>query len=253
MKTTAALLLTGFFMVTLPATLQAATLTSCIACNGGSIDFYLGTPLFDNSPGGLPSGTDEKKIYLDSATNVTSFTGNVDSQAGLPETLGSTDVPVDAANGFANIKPINKGANIGSVNFSVPGFVFGDFLFDVQLDNFGTGSDKTVYPLSISAYGLSSTLLGSWNFAAGSSDLKANADLSFLVLSGLSNIDHVVISSLLSGVGGMLEVKHFKVSELHKVGELPPEIPLPPAAMLFMTALTALGFASRRRRIAQKI
>jgi hypothetical protein len=48
----------------------------------------------------------------------------------------TTDVAVDLGNGFANVKPTNKDDEIGTLTFSVPGFLFGDFLFDVQLDKF---------------------------------------------------------------------------------------------------------------------
>ena len=52
----------------------------------GIIDFTLGTPL-----------PNEDHIFLNAATNTTSFTGQVGSQSGLPQAQFTTDVAVDVA------------------------------------------------------------------------------------------------------------------------------------------------------------
>ena len=125
---------------------------------------------------------------------------------------------MNLGNGFANVKPSTSGQKIGELTFSVPGYLFGDFLFDVQLDKFDLNrqNKNLPYPLTIMAYDSGASLLGSWTFAAGDARLKGSADLSFLVLSAVSNIDSVVITSLLgpNKVHGMNELKHFQVSEL---------------------------------------
>jgi hypothetical protein len=232
----ACLLVTGVLAISGNAPVKAAVI-SCLSCEGGSIDFYLGTPL---------PAANEQKIFLPGTNNVTSFIGNVGSQTGLPTTQFTTDVAVDTANGFSNVKPTGKDDKIGTLTFSVPGYLFGDFMFDVQLDEFGSGRDKGPYPLSIIAYDENASALGSWTFGPNDGDLKAHADLSFLVLSAVSNIDSVVISSLLGtdNVHGMLELKHFQVSELERIAA----VPLPAALPLFAGGLGLLGWMARRKR-----
>jgi hypothetical protein len=246
------LLLAGLLAIWGNAPAKASSIVSCLSCEGGSIDFYLGTPLFDNNPGSLPSQADEKKVYLDKNTkNVTSFIGNIDSQTGLPTTQFITDVAVDLGNGFANVKPSDKDAKIGTLTFSVPGYLFGDFLFDVQLDTFNVGRVKNQpYPLSILAYDKEANTLGSWTFGPNDARLKGNADLSFLVLSSLSNIDTVLVKSVLGNdqVHGMRELKHFQVSELEQVSDPVAPVPLPAAFPLFASGLVGMGWFARRKQ-----
>ena len=237
MNQSIALLIAGALTIWVTAPAKADVI-SCLACGGGSIDFYLGTPL---------PAANEKKVYLDKdTTNVTSFIGNIGSQTGLPTAQFTTDVGVNLGNGFANVKPTAKDDRIGTLSFSVPGYLFGDFLFDVQLDTFDVDRKNVPFPLSIQAYDVAASLLGSWTFGANDANLKGNADLSFLVLSAVSNIDKIVISSFLGANNepGMLELKHFQVSELQSTTP----VPLPTALPLFAGGLGFMGWMARRRR-----
>lgn len=86
----------------------------------------------------------EQKIFLQSATDTNTVLGNVGSQTGTPivhfdsapaSPLDVTEI-THTGDGFANIKfAPHSGDTLNNLTVTVPGYSFGDLLFDVQLAN----------------------------------------------------------------------------------------------------------------------
>ena len=223
------------------------------------------TAIFDNSVVAIymdqntfPSLT-EYQINLNASTGTT-VTGNVQ---GLPVggtpvvnftggTIGSPQ-SLDAANGFANIKPVGDTYNL--LTITVPSTstytgAFGDFLFDVQLQN---PKHDLPFNLTITAYN-GITSLGTLTLTNTSTPaVDHDADMSFLVLAENSNL----ITSLVLGStdAGFKETKHFQISDLQLDPNFDPgpggqigDTPLPAALPLFATGLGVMGLLGWRRK-----
>jgi hypothetical protein len=248
-----------------------------IAGADGSVSLFLGTPLTDKDPLTLlPDPDSEVKVYLDGQDGLKSFYGSLDKNTAAQDVLFKTDTNADTGNGFANIKPSDNKDAIGQLIVSVPGKLFGDLLFDIQLNTFDTpdtnpeGGNKNdnsttnnVYPLIVEAFDALSNSLAKFIFPVNSPDLKGNADLSFLLISTLSNIDRVVLTSMLDpnpfpndiNTKGFKELKHFKLSEITTPcvgddcgGGGPGVVPVPGALPLLLSGLAGFGFLATRRK-----
>lgn len=192
----------------------------------------------------FPSNLNESKIYLQD-TNGTTVHGNVGSQNGSPVVNFTSPSQLDPANGFANI--VGVSGDYSKIAVSVPGYTFGDLLFDTQIDE---ATDKSLN-LTISAYD-DATLLGSLTLT-DKTGLKKRSDQSWLVLAeGNATITSVVIES----TTGLFETKHFQISDLALIpnpGPGPGNTPLPGAGLLMLSTLaggTGVGIWRRRRRAA---
>jgi hypothetical protein len=213
---------------------HAATATDLLPLNN-SLGIYLKD---------FPSGLNEHKIYLDDNTDAP-VVGHYDSQNGLPIVNFTSPSSLDPANGFANIKPAS-GDTYNQITFTVPGYSFGDFLFDLQLFNNKDGLDLTITAFN----GI--TQLGTLTLTDQTDpDVKHDADMSFLVLAENSA---VITKVVLDSISGFNETKHFQVSELKCIDECGPnpgpgQVPLPAALPLFAGGLGVIGLlASRRKR-----
>ena len=214
---------------------QAATATDLLPLNN-SLGIYLKD---------FPSGLNEQKIYLDKDTDAPVL-GNVGSQNGLPIVNFTSPSSLDPADGFANIKPAS-GDTFSHITFTVPGYSFGDFLFDLQLFNNKDGLDLTITAFN----GI--TQLGTLTLTDTTDpDVKHDADMSFLVLAENSA---VITKVVLDSISGFNETKHFQVSDLKCIDECGPnpgpgQVPLPGALPLFVSGLGAIGglIGWRRKR-----
>ena len=216
----------GIVAAALIVSLPAQADTMCAPVGGTCVG--TNTELFGSSASDLPHETDDQSIFLDAATGVTSFNGQVGSQEGAPTANFVMNQPVDVANGFAGTTTPHGGTDATTLNFSIPGFQFGDFLFRTDLSN--------VTPLSMTVDVFSgSTLLDA--FDINPADLKHDADLDWKLLSlGANDITSVALMS-----SGFEEVKQFEVSSVS-------EVPAPAALPLMFSGLTGLGWMLRKRR-----
>jgi hypothetical protein len=225
-----AALAAGVGMLALAGTANAATLVY----NGTDLDIYVGQP----------SPTDEK-VYLSGVDNTLTICGTVGSNAAC--TVGtngtatlSASENIDSGNGFSNIKA-SDGGEFANLTFSLVNLLFTGLAFNVQLDDeatqltvagnfFGGGTESYSGFLS----------LAGWN--------NASAEQLYVVTKNGKALQNLVISALISDgdggsdPGGIFELKQFVV-------ETTP-IPLPPAVLLFGTALAGVGFMSRRKKAA---
>jgi len=187
-------------------------------------------------PGTLPdSGTTEHKIFIDAGTGPI-FTGNIDSQDGLPAVQFITDANevTSTADGHAQLG--KGGGTFFSMDFSVPGYNIHDFIFDTN-GAAGNGDNNVTVQAFFGAtelFNQTVTNLGTGNF---SWLLLAAVDVDFnriLVTSstGFTNIGRMFVSG--------------------SAGDLTPTptgvVPLPAGIWLFGTAIAGLGALRIRRR-----
>jgi hypothetical protein len=209
--------------------------------------------IYGSGANDLPTNL-ETKIFLvqSGATGTTSPPGgdgtlaeNTTCSAGSACANFSSSSKIVLANGFSNITGFVAHGNpppYYDLTFTVPGYKFGDFLFDVQLNNSKDNPEK-----------LSITVNGATTFNVLTADLKASADLSFAVYAKSSFfITSVLLSSFnaTDSLIGFNETKHFQVSDLEKLGGGggQGQTPLPAALPLFATGLGALGLLGWRRK-----
>ena len=216
--------------------------------------------IYGSGANDVPSLT-EQKIYLvaSGASGTTSppgGDGTLDSNASACSAgsacanFASSSV-VNLANGFANITPFANKTVYHDLTFTVPGYKFGDFFFDTQLNDSKTNGPN-----------LSITVNGTDVFNILATDLKANADLSFAVVAkGSFFITSILLTSINANDSaiGFNETKHFQVSDLQLqlvcttdcTGNSPPPdpTPIPGAVWLFGTVIAGgVGFGRWRRK-----
>lgn len=200
--------------------LWAGAASAAPVYNGTNFDVYLGQNTF-------PDGLSEQKIFLNSATNTKSGTGQVGSQNGTPTvsftTTGSKNL--DFAEGFATIKPSDN-TNFKNLTISVPGYYFEDLIFSTNVVN--TNKNLTIQGTGSTGWVESTTLTAAQGLGNGENHVLALADPGKLFSS-------ITISS----TAGIDDAKQFQVSGLTP-------IPLPAALPMFLAALAGLGLVARR-------
>jgi hypothetical protein len=207
-------LLAGAALICAVASAQAATVTY----TGGSLTVVEGSP--------TPS---ETKIYFDGAVGVQTGTGHLGSQTGtgLFSFSSNPGNPLTYAEGFATVDPLSATGVITYLDIKSPtGLQWNDMIFAAQGPSGTAATD-----FKIQAY-LAGTLLGTVSIA----DIGSGAEsfLTFIMSAGL--MDELKLTS----TSGLHQIKQFEVS-LNAV-------PLPPAALLFGSALVGMGILGRRRR-----
>jgi VCBS repeat-containing protein len=176
------------------------------------------------------TASDESMIFLDSATDVMTGSGNAGSQTGLPAVQFTSDSSLDFANGFATITPSAKGgkASFGDLEFTIPGHTFTDLVFDLQMLK---AAAHATTDLTIEAID-GNTLVQTFDLTG----LNHDADLNFILVATGGPLTEI---SLLS-TSGIKEAKHFEVSGIAAVPESSTW------AMLIL-GFAGLGFAGNRK------
>jgi hypothetical protein len=186
------------------------------------------------------AGSDEQKIFLEASGQggTKNGLGNVGSQTGTPIVHLNSTVNLDLANGFANIKP-TSGDSFASLDITIPGHTFGDFLYDVQMFN---NKDAASLSFTVSAL-LGGVLQGSHTYT----DLKHDADLSFGVFA--LNGGQVDELTLVSNTG-FKEIKHLQVSDIDGGVVINPtgSVPEPSTWAMMLLGFAGVSFMAYRRR-----
>jgi VCBS repeat-containing protein len=176
------------------------------------------------------TASNESMIFLDSASDVMTGTGNVGSQTGLPAVQFTSDSSLDFANGFATITPSAKGgkASFGDLEFTIPGHTFTDLVFDLQMLK---AAAHATTDLTIEAID-GNTLVQTFDLTG----LNHDADLNFILVATGGPLTEI---SLLS-TSGIKEAKHFEVSGIAAVPE-------PSTWAMLILGFAGLGYASFRK------
>jgi hypothetical protein len=199
--------------------LRAAPLTTAILI--GLAGSGISTPASASFVVGLePTGTTELKLFLNGENDTTNLLGNIGSQNSNLTVGITTNTLVDAANGFANIKPDT--GTLTSLTFTpTNSSLFSDFFFRGQLDAQGTVN-------------VSVTDTANLTFS-GSFSNQANQDFaSFGVFSSDETIKSVTISS-----SGFKEVKQIVFSSA---------VPEASTWAMMVLGFFGIGFMAYRRR-----
>jgi hypothetical protein len=216
--------------------LKTVGLTAALAIGLGTGAAQAATTTYTNGSLTVIEGNPQPKetfIFLPGGTNTTSENGNVGSQTGTSLINFLTTTPVDFAQGFATITTCNSckpAPLIGSVTLTSPtGLKWNDVLFGA-LGPSGSGASQ----LTMTAY-LGTTVLGTVAIA----DIGSGLDALLTEISVAGLMDKLVLTSST----GLVQFKQFEIS-----GSGISNVPLPPAAILFGTALVGMGILGRRRR-----
>ena len=206
--------------------LRAAPLTAAILI--GLAGTGISTPASASFVAGLePAGTTELKLFLDKGNDTNTLTGNIGSQSSTKTvdiTAGGPlmfDTLVDAANGFATIKP-DTGL-LTSLTFTpTNSSLFSDFFFRGQLDAQGTVNVSVVDTANKSF--------------SGSFSNQANQDFASF---GVFSSDETIKSVTISSAAGFKEVKQIVFSSA---------VPEPSTWAMMVLGFVGVGFMAYRRR-----
>ncbi len=204
----------------------------------------------------LPSTSGEEQIYLISSPAGGEYTGygaiGANGACGAACVNFSSSDLLSLANGGGTISA-QDGGTFNDLTITVPGYTFGDLLFDLQFD----GSHTYPADLTITVnYGAGSSIVVD---TALDGKLADNGVNSFLILGANPDITSIVLASNygIASLVGIDQAKGFYISDVTQscVGaNCAPTLatPLPAALPLMASGLSALGLICwRRKRKAQ--
>lgn len=201
----------------------------------------------------FPSGDNEQPVFLDGCTKndgCTSLTGHVGSQTGVPllTFTTSTSEALTAGDGLATIKGAPLGdtgqtAGYSNLTATLQSGSMTDFVFSVNLiPSYASFFDQLLVTVFNNGTkldnGFSVTPL-TGGFTNGQMDIMVLADPG-IVFNGVSWAAY--------NSSGALSTVIDQSKQVYVSGIGIAEVPIPPAALLFGTALSGVGFLSRRKK-----
>lgn len=226
----------GIFASATVLTLAGTAQASLVSATGDPVSIYL-----DGHPSGL--GLSEQRIFLDHGHGTT-VDGKVGKNGPVVD-FTSGGATLDATRGFKNGEITRRehddsSSVFHSLTISVPGYTFGDFLFNVDLlENRKDKSDLTITVNFTSGAPEVVRLNGDF-------DKNGDGDLHFLLLDKLgATIISTITSIALYSRIGFEDFSHFQISDLV---DPPATTPIPGAVWLFGTVLAGAAGVGRWRK-----
>ena len=194
----------------------------------------------------FPDDLNEEKVFLIKKENSTENWGCFANNCVDHVVKFISSGAVDAENGQASLKEIET--PFVSLEISVPGFQFGDLIFDTQFNV----SDDGDFKVSVfSDYFSLTDPFGSYEFQ----DVESGLESFLLLTTGDLAITRVLLTALNGDSFSFL--KHFYISDLQianggcRLGPCPVDnntvVPIPAALPLLAGGLGLLGWQARRR------
>ena len=212
--------------------LRAAPLTAAILI--GLAGTGISTPASASFViGPEPTGTTELMLFLGGENATTSLTGNIGSQNSSLTTAITTNTAVDAANGFANIKPDT--GTLTTLTFTpTNSSQFRDFFFLGQLNGQGN---------AVGTVNVSVTDSAGLTFSGPSFSFSNQANQDFASFGVFSNDGETIKSVTIDSSAGFKEVKQIVFSPATVRA-----IPEPSTWAMMVLGFFGIGFMAYRRR-----
>jgi len=168
----------------------------------------------------------EREIFLEVVHGTNTVHGNVGSQSGLPVVEFTSSASLSSGSGNSGITAVGGSGSFSTLDFTIPGHTFTDFLFTVQMAGTGGVHDKNLTVTAVS--GTTMTPLHTYNNLAHSQPV----DFVFTDPAGVTGID-------LSSTTGITHAGSFEISGV--------SAPEPSSWAMMVLGLVGVGLAALRR------